>query len=127
MSGIHKAPGEVQVSRVRPGLVATVPNLKGETMATVYGSHGEIDIDPATGDVIRVRLDPETDDPHYTQILQFDIPEWKRAYPTESELPAAIDILDLGYWYVGPGGGRAYERAEPDARRIIAEGKGKLT
>lgn len=92
---------------------------------TVYGSHGTIDIDPETGDVIEVRLGKGPDiDTHYTQILQFDLAEWHQRYPDEA-LPDNLDILDLGYWYTNHKQ-RMYEPPDEEARRLMAGSGGVI-
>jgi len=62
---------------------------------TACSSHGSIEFDSETGIVFSQHLDNCEDCPD--NIGRFDVEEYKKFYGV-TELPAEIDILDLGYW-----------------------------
>ena len=75
---------------------------------TARSSHGTIEFDSQTGFVTSVFLDNCPDCPN---VGTFDIEEYKKYYNVK-ELPAFIDILDLGYWSEG----ESYEPPAEDWR-----------
>jgi len=63
---------------------------------TVYGSHGHIEINLETGDVISI-YHYSGSEGDYSDIVKFDIGEFKQAWPERVEAET-FDILDIGYW-----------------------------
>ena len=95
--------------------------VKDESLRIVGSSHGELTID-AAGNVVSRNIDNTEPDGggHLAAIIRFDIGEWRRHW--NEPLPAAFDILDLGYWYTQTESGET-EYAPPvaDWRKNIAE------
>lgn len=98
-------------------------------LITVRSSNGELSVEATTGEVIHCEL-YEDGDKAITEIRLFDIQEYKLFYALD-EVPASIDILDLGYWYGPPHNGyfalqamgfkgRRYEEPDTDWRMLIA-------
>jgi hypothetical protein len=88
--------------------------VKDESLRIVGSSHGELTID-AAGNVVSRNIDNTEPDGggHLAAIIRFDIGEWRRHW--NEPLPAAFDILDLGYWY-GDAETGAAAYAPPDAK-----------
>lgn len=65
------------------------------TSFQVIGSHGQMTVCVATGDV--QKLVPFGQSSDYSAITRFDVTEWRQHWQTE---PAGLllDILDVGYW-----------------------------
>lgn len=62
----------------------------------VSGSHGIIEVDPVTYQVITT----PNDNNEYSSIIKFDIDEYREYWAgTVKASSNEIDILDLGYWY----------------------------
>jgi hypothetical protein len=79
------------------------------TTITIGGSHGEMEVDPATGLILRTLYTCAAGGDHwceecrnlgYPEVVRFDVWEWATAYPDErlGEEITSIDILDIGYW-----------------------------
>lgn len=89
------------------------------TRFTVHGSHGDLIVDSATGDVIEYNLPRDedgTESDDYRAITRFDVPEllrWQAVHFPTDRLTQGMDILSIGYWSVDG----SYEPAEPDYRR----------
>jgi hypothetical protein len=103
----------------RTGLRKLAPKcslqIKDESLRAVRSSHGELTID-ARGNVTFRRLDnPDPDGGgHLARIHRFDLGEWLRYW--HRPLPAAFDILDLGYWYSDDSGRDSYAPPDTDWR-----------
>ena len=78
---------------------------------TVIGSWGHLNADARTGRVLDCRVD-DFDEGGYSDILRFDVDEWRAAYPGEDPQSRSIDILDLGLWTKTG----LYDPPEPDFR-----------
>jgi hypothetical protein len=73
----------------------------------LMSSHGEVTFDASTGIVVKVR--EETDEPGaLSNIYRVDVDRLRNYMPEFEELEA-IDILDVGYWYVSSRGTAEYE------------------
>ncbi|VGO15111.1 hypothetical protein PDESU_03691 [Pontiella desulfatans] len=89
---------------------------------TVCGTHGELTVRLADGNVIG--RSPE--EAYLGAVVRVDVDEWQRAYPAEQLKPGSShDILDFGSWdehglYEEPAYSWRKERAE-----AIAENRGK--
>jgi hypothetical protein len=62
-------------------------------IATIYSSHGEIDIDNESGIALARRIDGDLS---LVDILRFDVERWKRDFPGETLVEE--DIVCIGYW-----------------------------
>jgi hypothetical protein len=85
------------------------PSESGKTFA-VLSSGGSLKVDFQTGLVVECTT-CRNEDNDLKDIVRFDIEEYK-AYYGISEIPADLDILDLGYWNMDGG----YEKPVQDWR-----------
>jgi hypothetical protein len=88
-------------------------------MATVYSSHGTVEIDDG-GAVVAVDLDTSADGWTFPLPVRFDVAEYLQHYG--GNVPGGFDILDIGYWDAS---GR-YIEPETDFRAMVASGGGAL-
>lgn len=65
----------------------------------INSSNGWLRIDGDTGEVLECDIFPDGD-MILAKIRLFDLEEW-RDYYGKKQLPAVVDILDLGYWQGG--------------------------
>lgn len=86
------------------------------TTGTVYGSHGHIEINLETGDVISI-YHYSGSEGDYSDIVKFDTQEFKQAWPERSGAET-FDILDIGYWTASG----YYEPADTFHREEIRKG-----
>lgn len=97
--------------------VALRENEKGDSIL-VLSSHGELLMHPFTGCLVGSRMFEDADE-DFPRIIAFDLEEYRNRYG--NNLPATIDILDLGYWHVEPNGKQSYEPPVADWRKNTEE------
>lgn len=66
--------------------------------ATITLPQGELDFDPATGNVLGFRPDHNGGEEGLAKVLRVDVEEWRATYPDE-ELKGVHNSLDFGFWY----------------------------
>lgn len=113
--------------------------MKSNPSIKVTGSHGAFLIDD-TGHILSKQIETKETETglHLKSIMRFDMREWRDWY-CKTGLPAHIDILDLGYWYLTPGEilwsysppdndwrGLMIEKYNQDNRALDKVGKGEL-
>ena len=64
---------------------------------TVYGNYGELNVSAIDGVVVEYSPQ-EGEAPEYADIQQFDVDEWRSAWPNERLEDSRVDILDIGFW-----------------------------
>lgn len=72
---------------------------------TANSSNGHVAFEDTSGKIHCIHVDAGCSLP---SIVLVDVDEWKRHYG-RTDMDAAVDILDIGYWYTREDGERMYE------------------